>query len=393
MAANVSFELAVVAEGHLTVRASESLRPLLLAGWGCDSAGGGRREMVDRFESGQLVKFADFIWAHTQSGQSARMQSLRRGFQRGQESLHRRCLLLLLDVVMRPEGVWTGHPSSRKSRQERRRHGVMAESGGHHVSGVRLMDGGVSGRRSGADETGRFGLVGWRRRWRAHESVGFFLHDGRDGLLASSAIRVPRTEELLTCARNEGHSFSFSYLERWRHFERALVWVKRGLDSVATWLPMFAGVESWPSFYKVVGGGPCGGWLGGLGRRGELEEVKEGRASIGKRTLWHIHGPSIRAQWEFGGADVPQPNQKRHGALCLLLFIQPPLLALSSPSHQQRHFICVPLSLCWCTGGWRLKKKYIKLYDTEFAWCTPTVIELTLFLFHPSNSNGHQLIY
>ena len=63
------------------------------------------------------------------------------------------------------------------------------------------------------------------------------------------------------------------------------MWVKRGLDSVATWLPMFAGVESWPSFYKVVGGGPCGGWLGGLGRRGELEEVKEGRASIGKRTL------------------------------------------------------------------------------------------------------------
>ena len=55
------------------------------------------------------------------------------------------------------------------------------------------------------------------------------------------------------------------------------MWVKRGLDSVATWLPMFAGVESWPSFYKVVGGGPCGGWLGGLGRRGELEEVKEGR--------------------------------------------------------------------------------------------------------------------
>ncbi len=94
MTADVALELAVVAEGHLTVRAPESLGSLLLiartgrrivmvVGGGGGSGHGGRRVVVlDQWlESGHLVKFANFVGAHSQGGQSARMQSFRRGFQ------------------------------------------------------------------------------------------------------------------------------------------------------------------------------------------------------------------------------------------------------------------------------------------------------------------------
>lgn len=141
--ANVSFELAVVAEGHLTVRASESLGSLLLArrvvmlvvsggGRRHDTGAGSRRIMVlnQRLESGQLVELANFIGAHTQSGQTARMQSLGRGFQRGQESFHGRSSFRLQAVpkqmmmaamlsVQLMERVGRNPPG--KSRKERRR--------------------------------------------------------------------------------------------------------------------------------------------------------------------------------------------------------------------------------------------------------------------------------
>ena len=78
--ANVSFKLAVVAERHLTVWTSESFRSLFLAGrrwmlmwW--SGIGCRRRVMLmhQRFESGQLIKFTNFIGSHTQCGQSTRM--------------------------------------------------------------------------------------------------------------------------------------------------------------------------------------------------------------------------------------------------------------------------------------------------------------------------------
>ena len=105
------------------------------------------------------------------------------------------------------------------------------------------------------------------------------------------------------------------------------MWVKRGLDSVATWLPMFAGVESWPSFYKVVGGGPCGGWLGGLGRRGELEEVKEGRASIGKRTCDTSTAPPFAPSENLEALTCPNPTRKGT-ELCAFSSSSNPLFSL-----------------------------------------------------------------
>ena len=104
MAANVSFQLSVVAESYLTVRASESFRPLFLGGsggGGCGDAGVARRRvqvvvmlvvvmkmrrrrvelrvlvvvMVDRLvEAGQLIELSDFIGSHTESGQLRRVQ-------------------------------------------------------------------------------------------------------------------------------------------------------------------------------------------------------------------------------------------------------------------------------------------------------------------------------
>lgn len=144
--ADVSLELPVVAERHLTVRAPEPLGPLLLAGrrrivvvGGCRSGNGGRRVMMldQRFESGHLVKFADLVGSHSQSGQTARMQSFGGRLQRSQESFHRRSFRLevgQLVVVVRMESVG-GDPSG----EERRRLMVLAQD----VSGVSLVDGRV----------------------------------------------------------------------------------------------------------------------------------------------------------------------------------------------------------------------------------------------------------
>ena len=197
VAANVSFELSVVAESHLTVGASESLRPLFL-GRSRGGIGGRRMEVVHRFVAGQLVELADFVGAHSQSGQLRRMQGFRRcNFQGGQELFHGRNRL-------RRSLSWMVHPMSWNGRHHHRRRaeGVGEErrvSGAHgqrmrqiRSRDVMMIDGRTADGRSFATAIldGRTGRLFLDRRWNRRSRFGL----------------VPRTEDFLTdTRRNEGH--------------------------------------------------------------------------------------------------------------------------------------------------------------------------------------------
>lgn len=341
MTADVALELAVVAKGHLTVRAPESLGSLLLiartgrrivmvvgGGGGGGSGHDGRRVVVlDQWlESGHLVKFANFVGAHSQGGQSARMQSFRRGFQRSQKSFHRRSFrlemlwqLVVMVQVMRMEGVGAGHPSGSK----KRRRLVVVVAQGHHVGRVGLLDGririGGGCRWSSAQAAAgwrsfrlvtrgsagwRWGRMssGWRRFRRADDQepvVLFFLHgqddcSGRRRFFAAvaggaggcAAIWIPRPEEFLTLsvARNQSHSDfnSIKKLVECVHFEeeRRWRWERCWLDGEWT---ANVGPSGAPVPLYIGAREEREGW--GLSRRGELDKMGGGQSqwlAVGK---------------------------------------------------------------------------------------------------------------
>ena len=134
VASDVSFQLAVVTEGNIAMRATESLRSLLFprrSGRG----GGTGRERVDRLEPGKLVQLSDVAWSHAKGGEPRRMQSFRRGFQRGEEALHRRRNDIERRLVHRLRVVnarTDRHPSGNRSERE-----LVAE---HQVVRVTVMN-------------------------------------------------------------------------------------------------------------------------------------------------------------------------------------------------------------------------------------------------------------
>lgn len=203
VASDVSFELAVVAERHVAVRAAESLGPLLLAGRG-GRRGADGRERVDRLQSSQLVQLADVAGAHAESGEARGMKSFWRGFQRGEEALHGRgdgVERLLVHRLREVNARTERHPGRKRGERE-----LVAE---HQVVRVSGMNGREIGRgRFGSDADPRqLGLVrrgGARRRSgrRAGQALVLFLEHRRRAVLAG--IGIPRTEDFVT-ARNQRH--------------------------------------------------------------------------------------------------------------------------------------------------------------------------------------------
>lgn len=80
--ADMSFKLAVVAKGHLAMRASEPFWSLLLVqGRGGCGMSGRKDGGSQRLEAGQLVQLADVVRTHSKSGEPGWMQHFRSRFQ------------------------------------------------------------------------------------------------------------------------------------------------------------------------------------------------------------------------------------------------------------------------------------------------------------------------